>query len=282
MKLASNIEANNVLTLILVVVSLLVIDVWLVPWIISSPYKDNFRADSIENLAEFINFANNYNGQKVYFVGSSVFFGHGLEKRETIPVKFEKCSGIKTFNLALGGGKLEDQIKIINLLNKNVQIIFEVNPLAFGGKERLTNLTLAENKTSLDKLWVPNMYSKRYLLQEFLFEKSTKEYILQLYGKLLDPDYGATKSGKVDFSSKQINIDQEHIQMLESSAGKRVTFVLIPIFNTTYTVNSSKIKDRAIDLTRLNIPKEDYLDLVHLREHGAEIIAENLCKKVKL
>lgn len=282
MKLASNIEANNILTLILVVVLLLIIDVFLIPWIISSPYNNNFRVYSTETLMDFINFANNYEGPKVYFVGSSVFFGHGLEKWETIPVKFEKCSGIRAFNLALSGGKLEDQIKIINLLNNDAPIIFEVNPLAFGGNERLTNLALTGNKTAYDAIWIPNLYSKRYLLQEFFFEKSTKEYIKQQYEKLLDPDRGATRNREkqIDFSSKNITINQENIELLESSAGKKITFVLMPIFNTTYTMNSLKIKDKVVDLTSLNISKEDYLDPAHLREHGAEIIAENLCKGV--
>ena len=283
MKLASNIEANNILTLILVVVLLLIIDVFLVPWVISSPYNENFRAYSVENLIDFIKFANNYEGPKVYFVGSSVFFGHGLKKEETIPVKFEKCSGIRTFNLALAGGKLEDEIKIINLLNKNASIIFEVSPLAFGGEERLINLTLTNNKTSPDKVWIPNLYSKRYLLQEFFFEKSTKEYILQLYDKLLDPGYDATRNNqnKIDFSSKQINIDQGNITILESASGKSIKFVLMPIFNTTYAINSLKIKDKIIDLTSLNISKEDYLDSAHLREDGANIVAEKLCERVE-
>ena len=283
MKLASNIEANNILTLILVVVFLLIIDIMLVPWIISSPYNQNFRVYSIENLMEFIKFTNNYQGSKVYFVGSSVFFGQGLEKEGTIPVKFEKCSGIRTFNLAINGGKLNDQIKIINLLNENASIIFEINPLALGGIERLGNLTLTDNKTSSDNIWVPNLYSKRYLLQEFFFEKSTKEYIIQLYDQLLDPDYGATKNiaKKVDFSPKQINIDQESIRILESLAEKKITFVLMPIFNTTYAINSLKIKDKIIDLTSLNISKEDYLDSAHLREDGANIVAEKLCERVE-
>lgn len=283
MKLASNIEASNILTLILVVVLLLIIDVLLIPWIISSPYNHNFRVNSIENLMEFINFANNYEGPKVYFIGSSIFFGHELEKGETIPVKFEKCSGIRTFNLALNGAKLADQIKIINLLNNKASIIFEVNPLTFNGEERLTKFTLTDNKTTFDKIWIPNLYSKRYILQEFFFEKSTKEYIRQQYEKLLDHDYGATKNTEknVDFSSKQITINQENIWILESLAEKRIKLVLMPIFNTSYTINSLKIKDKIIDLTSLNISKEDYLDSAHFREHGAEIITETLCKKVK-
>ncbi len=285
MKLASNIEANKLLTLILVVILLLIIDVLLIPWFIGSPYNHNFRIYSTENenLIEFINFANDYEGQKAYFVGSSVFFGHGLDKWETIPVKFEKCSGIRAFNLALGGGKLLDQIKIINLLNNNAPIIFEVNPLIFNGDERLSDLPLAANKTSFYKKWIPNLYSKRYLLQEILFEKSTKEYILQNYEKLLDPDYGATKNNekKVDFTSKEIAIDQENIKILEGLAGKRITFVLMPIFNTSYNTDSLNIKGKTIDLTSLNISKGDYLDPAHFRERGAEIIAENLCRRVK-
>ncbi len=284
MKIASNTEANNTLTFVLVIIFLLIIDALLIPWIISSPYSHNFRAYSAENLAEFINFANDYEKPKVHFVGSSVFFGHGLEKWETIPVKFEKCSGIKTFNLAVAGGKLNDQINIINHLDNNVTIIFEVNPLAFDGEERLNKFTFANNESISNKIWVPNLYSKRYLLQEFFFEKSTKEYVKQMYEKLVDPNYGATRNpGKrVDFSAKEIKINQEQIQILESAAGKKINFVLLPIFNSTYVIDSVKLESKAIDLTNLNISKEYFLDSAHFREMGADIIAEELCRRVKL
>ncbi len=283
MKLASNIEANNILTLILVVVFIAILDILLIPWFISSPYNNNFRVYSFENLVEFIKFANNYDGPKVYFVGSSVFFGHGLDKGETIPIKFEKCSGIKSFNFALNGGKLEDQIKIINILNNDTSVIFEVNPLSFEGEGRLDNSSFVEPKILSDKFWIPNLYSKRYVLQEILFEKSTKEYIAQQYNKLVDPNFGATKNfeNKVDFSPKNIIINQEHTKILESLAGKKIAFVVMPIFNTSYSIDSLKIKYKIIDLTNLNISQEDYLDSVHFKEHGADIIAENLCNKVK-
>lgn len=73
MKLATNIEVNTIFTLILVVIILFIIDILLIPWIIDSQYNYNFRVYSSENLVEFINFANNYEGPKIYFVGSSVF-----------------------------------------------------------------------------------------------------------------------------------------------------------------------------------------------------------------
>lgn len=155
--------------------------------------------------------------------------------------------------------------------------------MSFGGVERLNNFSFKKNKKSLDKIWTPNLYSKRYILQEKFFEKLTKEYILQQYSKLIDPDYGATRNveNKIDFSSKNITINQEDIKILENSVGKKVMFIIMPIFNTTYNITSLKIKDNIIDLTRLNISQEDYLDSTHFREHGAEIIAETLCKKVK-
>ena len=82
-------------------------------------------------------------------------------------------------------------------------------------------------------------------------------------------------------SSKEIIINQEHVSILESLVGKKVTFVLLPVFNTSYDINYSlKIKDKIIDLRNLNISKEDYLDYIHFREHGTEIIAENLCKRM--
>ena len=283
MKIASNIEANNTFAFALVIVFLLIIDVFVVPWIISSPYNNNFRVYSTENLADYINFANSYNGEKVYFIGSSVFFGHGLEKWETIPVKFEECSGIKTFNLAVAGGKLSDQIKIVNYLDKNVPVIFEVHPLAFSGEGRLKNFTFM-NYNSSSEFSISNLYSKRHFLQELFFEKATKEYVKQQYEKLVDPNYGATRNpGRgVDFSEKKIAITKEQIQSLESMDGERINFVLLPIFNSTYTLNSLIINDKTIDLTSLNISIEYFLDSSHFREKGAEIIAEELCRRVKL
>ena len=131
MKIANKIEVNSRLVLLFSLLGLLIIDIIVVPWYLTNSYFNDFRAKKGEVFEQFITFALNYNGPKVYLIGDSVFRGDPVNKQSVIAHYFEKCYKKETFNFALGGAYVKDIIPIINHTDDTTLKIVGVNPYFF-------------------------------------------------------------------------------------------------------------------------------------------------------